>query len=100
LSPEICRADLKKINKRNLLHLVGCLHRCSNDARSHKHEVFSINVGNKYFEMVEDFEYVGKYPNKSHFILDRITCSLNSECLLSFGAESFVFQFVIKKYRD
>ena len=25
----------------------------------------NINVSNKYFEMVEDFEYVGKYPNKS-----------------------------------
>jgi len=28
----------KKINKRNLLHLVGCLHRCSNDVRSHKYQ--------------------------------------------------------------
>jgi hypothetical protein len=27
---------LKKINKRKLLHLVGCLHRSSNDVRSHK----------------------------------------------------------------
>ena len=24
-----------QINKRNMFHLVGCLHRCSNDARSH-----------------------------------------------------------------
>ena len=29
----------EKINKRNLLYLVGCLHRCSNDARSHEHQV-------------------------------------------------------------
>jgi len=29
----------KNINKRNLLHLVGCLHRSSNDARSRQHQV-------------------------------------------------------------
>jgi hypothetical protein len=29
----------KNINKRNLLYLVGGLHRCSGDARSHKHQV-------------------------------------------------------------
>ena len=29
----------KKINKRNLLHHVGCLRCCSNDARSHKRQV-------------------------------------------------------------
>jgi hypothetical protein len=32
-------ADLKRLIKRNLLHLVGCLHHCSSDARSHKHQV-------------------------------------------------------------
>ena len=39
----VCRPKhvepIKKVNKRNLLHLVGCLHRCSNDARSHKHQI-------------------------------------------------------------
>jgi hypothetical protein len=29
----------KNINKRKLLHLVGYLHHCINDARSHKHQV-------------------------------------------------------------
>ena len=42
LSPETCRADLKKINKTiKLLHVVGCL-RHINDARSHKHWVIFI----------------------------------------------------------
>jgi len=41
-SPETCRADSNRsikisINEK-LLHLVGCFHRCSNDARSHKHQ--------------------------------------------------------------
>jgi hypothetical protein len=36
LSPETCRADLKGSIKPKLLHLVGCLYCCINDARSHK----------------------------------------------------------------
>jgi hypothetical protein len=32
----------KKINKGNLLHLVGCLRRGSSDARSHEHQVFVV----------------------------------------------------------
>jgi len=35
------------INKRSLLHLVGCLHRCSNDARSHKHQVHKCQTGKR-----------------------------------------------------
>ena len=30
----------KKINKRNFLHLVGCLHLFSSDARSHKNNIY------------------------------------------------------------
>jgi len=30
------------MNKRNLLHLVGCLHRCSNDAQSHQRQIIAI----------------------------------------------------------
>jgi len=29
---------------KNLLNLVGCLHRCTNDARSHKLQVHSVAV--------------------------------------------------------
>jgi hypothetical protein len=39
ISPETCRADLIKIIERKLLHLVGYLQRCINNARSHKHQV-------------------------------------------------------------
>ena len=31
-------SSFKKINIRNVLHLVGCLRPCSNDARSHKRQ--------------------------------------------------------------
>ena len=41
LSPETCRADLKKLIKKRLLHLVGCLFCFTNDALSHKHQVLS-----------------------------------------------------------
>ena len=38
MSPETCRADLKRLINVRLLHLVGCLHRYTNDARPHKHQ--------------------------------------------------------------
>ena len=41
MSPETCWADLKRLTDEKLLHLVGCLHRCTSDARSHKHQVLS-----------------------------------------------------------
>jgi hypothetical protein len=39
LSPEIYRADLERLINENLLHLVGCLHSCTGDTRSHKHHI-------------------------------------------------------------
>ena len=32
-------------------------------------------------------------------IQEEINCRLKSECLLSFGAEAFVFQFAVEKYK-
>jgi len=44
LSAETCRTDLKKINRninrRILLYLVGCLHKCSNNAGTHERQVY------------------------------------------------------------
>ena len=38
------------INKLALLHLVGCLHYCINDARSHKHQFLLVaNVSTEQF---------------------------------------------------
>jgi hypothetical protein len=46
----ICRPKhvglIYRISKRNFLHLVDCLHRCSSDARSHKRHVPLKYVGN------------------------------------------------------
>jgi len=51
------------------------------------------------FERVEQFKYLGKH-NESKFYSGRNQEQIEvKECLLSFGAESFVFQAAIKKYR-
>jgi len=42
LSPETCRADLKRLINEKLLYLLGCLHHCTNDARSHKHRLVAL----------------------------------------------------------
>ena len=47
------------INKRQLLHLVGCLHRCCNDARSHKRQSpeYSYSVGTVRFDVVTELMF-------------------------------------------
>jgi hypothetical protein len=60
----------------------------------------SIKMDNSFFERVEDFKYVGT-NNKPKFFLGRNEDQIEiSECLLSFGAESYVFQFVTQKVKD
>ena len=43
MSPETCRVDLKKLIKEKLLHLVGCLHHCTGDVRSHRRQLSKID---------------------------------------------------------
>ena len=35
-----------------------------------------------------------------NFIQEEIKCRMKSECLISFGAETFVFQLPTQKYKD
>jgi len=69
--------------------------------------------------MVEEFRYLGTTSTNQNSVQEEIKSRLNSgnacyhlvqnlfsssllfkECLLSFGAESFLFQFAIQKYKD
>jgi len=60
-----------------------------------------IKTSSQSFEGVEPLEYLGTTLMDQNFIrvgiLDQIQ---DRECLLSFGAESFVFQFATTKYKD
>jgi hypothetical protein len=49
---------------------------------------------------VEEFKYLGRILTVQNFIQEEIKSRLVRECLLSFGAESFVFQFAIQKFKD
>ena len=56
-----------------------------------------IKMANKSFENVANFKRLGKRKGQSWRNLERIEFR---GTLLPFGPASFVFQFVIKKYRD
>ena len=67
------------------------------------------NAGQKYnkktdhssYEKVEGFKYVGTTILNQNFIHEEIKKKIEvRECFLSFSAESFVFQFVIQKYKE
>jgi hypothetical protein len=58
----------------------------------------NIKFHNRFFERVEEIKYLGTTLNQSP-IQEEIKSRL-MECLLSFGAESFVFQFAIQKFKD
>jgi hypothetical protein len=63
------------------------------DARSKPHQ-----IDNSSFEKVEEFKIFGNNHNKSKFCSGRSSEQIEvRQCLLSFGAESFVFQFAVQK---
>ena len=67
-----------------------------NAGRSH-----SMNTDNSCFGRVQEFIYLGTTLTNQILIQEEIKRSLKSgNVLLSFGAESFVFQFAIQKYKD
>jgi hypothetical protein len=50
---------------------------------------------------VEELKYLGTTVKDQIYIQEIIKSRLKSrECLLLFGAESFVFQFAIQKFKD
>jgi hypothetical protein len=59
----------------------------------------SIKTENSFFEWVEEFKYLGTTLTNQNSIQEEIKSRFR-ECLLSFGTESFVFQFAIQKFKD
>ena len=66
-----------------------------NTARSH-----SIKTDNSFFAGVEEFKYLGTTLINQNSIQEEIKNNEVWEGLLSFGAESFVYQFVTQKFKD
>jgi hypothetical protein len=61
-----------------------------------------MKTDNSSFERVEEFKYLGTSLTEPNSIQEEIKSRLKSgrECFLSFGAEYFVLQFAIQKYKD
>jgi len=49
---------------------------------------------------VENFKYLGTNLTNPNSVQGKIEQTEVRECLLSFGAETFVFQFNIQKFND
>jgi len=60
----------------------------------------NIQISNRSFERVERFRYFGTTLTYQNYTHEKIKNRYVRKRLLSFGAESFVFQFVIQKYKD
>ena len=61
----------------------------------------SVRIDNSTFERVEEFEYLGTTLTIQNSIREEIKSRLKvRKCLLSFGAESFVFQVAVQEIKD
>jgi hypothetical protein len=56
----------------------------------------NIKLDNRFFERVEQFTYLGTNLTNQNSIQEGIKSEFR-ECLLSFGAEAFVFEFANQK---
>jgi len=60
----------------------------------------SVGINNRTFERVQEFKYLGTTLTHQNSIAEEIKSRLRlGKCLLSFGAESFVFQVAIQKFK-
>jgi hypothetical protein len=59
----------------------------------------SVSINNSTFVRVEDFKYLGTTLTNQNSIPEEIEFDVRKR-LLSFGAESFVFQVAIQKFKD
>jgi len=61
----------------------------------------SVRTDNSTFERVEEFKYLGANLTNQNSIPEEIKGQTEArKCLLSFGAEPFVFQVAIQKFKD
>jgi hypothetical protein len=61
----------------------------------------SVKIDSNSFEGVEEFKYLGTTLTNQNCIQIEVRSRFEvGECLLSFGAEAFVFPFVIQKPKD
>ena len=60
-----------------------------------------MRIDNSTFERVEEFKYLGTTLTNQNSIPEEIIEQIEvRKCLLSFGAEPFVFQAAIQKFKD
>jgi hypothetical protein len=80
-----------KVNANKTKYIV--MSRDQNAVRSH-----NLKTQNTFFQRVQHFKYFGSSLTDQNSIQEEIKSRLNSELLLSFGAESYVFKFAREKY--
>ena len=70
-------------------------------ARQTAGQSYNIKIDNKSVERVEQFIYLGTALANQNLIQEKNYEQIEvRECLLSFGAESFVLQFGVQKYKN
>jgi hypothetical protein len=60
----------------------------------------NVKTDNNSFARVEQFIYMETTLTYQNSILKKSRTDSSQECLLSFGAEYFVFQFATQKFKD
>ena len=60
----------------------------------------SVKIDNSSMERVEEFKYFATTLTDQNSIQEEIKSRLIRECLLLFGAESFILQVAIEKLKD
>jgi len=60
----------------------------------------SVRIDNSTFESVEEFKYLGTTLTNQNSVPEEIRAIEVRKCLLSFGAESFIFRVAIQKFKD
>jgi len=72
-----------------------------NDLLKTEMKPVNMKIDNSSFERVDEFKYLGTTLTNQNSIQEEIKSRLKSgNACYHFGAESFVFQFAIQKFKD